>query len=180
MTPAYIDRYTGFYVDDFPLTSGIARSLADKGKIAYEEDSPYAVVVSGTLFEIQRTLYSTMLFTSLLVGTVFFIAAGSFLYFRLYTDLDHDRLQYSTLSKMGLTDQELNRTVTLQLALMFFIPVGIAIVHSFFAFVALQRLFYLSIAAETGAVLLGYLAAQGVYFFLIRGRYLRNLKKNLI
>jgi putative ABC transport system permease protein len=178
--PVQSDLYTGFYVDEFQQTVGIASGLADKGKVSYESKSPYAVVVSGTLFEIQRTLYSTMLFASLLVGTVFFIAAGSFLYFRLYMALDHDRLQYSTLSKMGLTDQELDRTVTLQLSLMFFVPVGLAILHSLFAFIALQRLFYLSIAAETGAVLIGYLAAQGLYFFLIRSRYLRNLKKNLI
>lgn len=178
--PVQSDLYTGFYVEDFTRTVGIASGLADQGKVSYERESPYAVVVSGTLFEIQRTLYSTMLFASLLVGTVFFMAAGSFLYFRLYMDLDHDRLQYSTLSKMGLTDQELDRTVTLQLSLMFFVPVGIAILHSLFAFIALQRLFYLSIAAETGAVLIGYLAAQGLYFFFIRSRYLRNLKKNLI
>ncbi|AIQ48402.1 hypothetical protein R70723_22650 [Paenibacillus sp. FSL R7-0273] len=180
IAPVHTDSYTGFYVEDFPQTAGIASTLSGKGKVTYESDSPYAVVVSGTLFEIQNILYSTMLFASLLIGTVFFIAAGSFLYFRLYTDLDHDRQQYSTLSKMGLTDRELDRTVTLQLALMFFIPVGIAMVHSLFAFIALQRLFYLSIAAETGAVLAGYLAAQGLYFFMIRGRYLRNLKKNLI
>lgn len=178
--PVQTDMYTGFYVEDFPQTVGIAADLAHKGKRAYESNSPYAIVVSGTLFEIQRTLYNTMLFASLLVGTVFFIAAGSFLYFRLYTDLDHDRQQYSTLSKMGLTDKELNRIVTIQLSLLFFVPIGIAILHSVFAFIALQRLFYLSIAVETGAVLLGYLAMQGLYFFFIRGRYLRNLKKNLI
>lgn len=180
IVPVQSDVYTGFYVDNFPQTVGIASELADKGKISYESNAPYAVVVSGTLFEIQRTLYSTMLFASLLVGTIFFIAAGSFLYFRLYMDLDHDRLEYATLSKMGLTDQELDRTVTLQLALLFFVPIGLAILHSLFAFIALQRLFYLSIAYETGAVLLGYLAAQGLYFFFIRSRYLRNLKKNLI
>lgn len=178
--PVQTDLYTGFYMDDFPRTVGIAADLAHKGKRSYESNSPYAIVVSGTLFEIQRTLYNTMLFASLLVGTVFFIAAGSFLYFRLYTDLDHDRHQYSTLSKMGLTDQELNRIVTIQLSLLFFVPVGVAILHSVFAFIALQRLFYLSIAVETGAVLLGYLAVQGLYFFFIRSRYLRNLKKNLI
>ncbi|WP_340004299.1 FtsX-like permease family protein [Paenibacillus sp. FSL K6-0276] len=178
--PVQTDLYTGFYMDDFPQTVGIAADLAHKGKRSYESNSPYAIVVSGTLFEIQRTLYNTMLFASLLVGTVFFIAAGSFLYFRLYTDLDHDRHQYSTLSKMGLTDQELNRIVTIQLSLLFFVPVGVAILHSVFAFIALQRLFYLSIAVETGAVLLGYLAVQGLYFFFIRSRYLRNLKKNLI
>ncbi|MNI63532.1 hypothetical protein D3C73_1189090 [compost metagenome] len=63
---------------------------------------------------------------------------------------------------------------------MFFVPVLLAVLHSLFAFIALQRLFYLSIAAETGAVLTGYLAAQTLYFFFIRSRYLRNLKKNLI
>ncbi|MBW4081875.1 FtsX-like permease family protein [Paenibacillus sp. S150] len=179
IVPVQQDWYTGFYVEDFARTVGVASELAAKGKVPYEEKAAYAVVISGTLFEIQRTLYSTMLFASLLVGTVFFIAAGSFLYFRLYTDLDHDRLQYSTLSKMGLTDQELDRIATLQLALMFFVPVLLAILHSLFAFIALQRLFYLSIAAETGAVLAGYLAAQTLYFFFIRSRYLRNLKKNL-
>ncbi len=178
--PVQSDLYTGFYLEDFPQTVGIAADLAEKGKRSYESDSPYAIVVSGTLFEIQRTLYNTMLFASLLVGTVFFIAAGSFLYFRLYVDLDHDRLQYSTLSKMGLTDKELNRIITIQLSFLFFVPVGMAILHSLFAFIALQRLFYLSIATETGAVLVGYLAAQGLYFFFIRSRYLRNLKKNLI
>lgn len=178
--PVQSDRYTGFYVDDLPQTVGIATALTDNGKVSYEKEASYAIVVAGTLFETQRTLYSTMLFASLLVGTVFFIAAGSFLYFRLYMDLDHDRLQYATLSKMGLTDQELERIVTLQLALMFFVPVLLAILHSLFAFIALQRLFYLSIAYETGAVLIGYLAVQGLYFFLIRSRYLRNLKKNLI
>ncbi|UQZ32597.1 ABC transporter permease [Paenibacillus sp. PK3_47] len=180
IVPVQSDVYTGFYVDHFPQTVGVASELADNGKMSYEKNAPYAVVISGTVFEIQRTLYNTMLFASLLVGTIFFIAAGSFLYFRLYMDLDHDRLQYSTLFKMGLTDKELDRTVTLQLALLFFVPVGLAVLHSLFAFIALQRLFYLSIAYETGAVLLGYLAAQGLYFFFIRSRYLRNLKKNLI
>ncbi|WP_342421787.1 ABC transporter permease [Paenibacillus sp. FSL E2-0178] len=180
IAPVQQDIYYGFYMEDFPRTVGIASRLADGGKVAYEHKANYAVVVSGTLFEIQRTLYSTMLFASLLVGTVFFIAAGSFLYFRLYMDLEHDRFQYSALSKMGFTDQELDRSVTQQLALMFFVPVLLAILHSVFAFIALQRLFYLSIAAETGAVLAGYLAAQGIYFFFIRSRYLRNLKKNLL
>lgn len=58
-------------MDDFPRTVGIAADLAHKGKRSYENNSPYAIVVSGTLFEIQRTLYNTMLFASLLVGTVF-------------------------------------------------------------------------------------------------------------
>lgn len=171
------ERYTAFYVHDFRLTSGLAESLAKDGKQPYESKAGYSLAVSGTLFDVQHTRYSTMLFAALLVGTVFFMAAGSFLYYRLYMDLDADRERYFTLTRLGLTGRELSRVVSLQLALLFFVPVVLAIVHSLFAFAALQRLFYLSIAFETGGVLFGFLTAQVLYFLLIRRRYLRNLLK---
>lgn len=76
--PVQTDLYTGFYVEDFPQTVGIADDLAHKGKQSYESDSPYAIVISGTLFEFQKTLYNTMLFASLLVGTVFLSRQAAF------------------------------------------------------------------------------------------------------
>lgn len=175
------DGYTGYYTapgSDFLQTVGIAAELAETGKRSYEQPGSYALVVSGTLFESQRLLLSAMLFASLLVGTVFFIAAGSFLYFRLYVDLDDARRQYATLSRLGLTDKEMDRSMTIQLALLFFVPIALAAMHSLFAFMALQRLFYLSIATETGLVLITFFAAQSLYFLFIRSRYLRNLRKS--
>jgi putative ABC transport system permease protein len=175
--PAKLDRYTGFYVHDFEQTMGIAGHLAKDGAVRYDMGKPYAITVSGTLQEVQSSLYSIMLFVALLIGTVFFIAAGSFLYFRLYADLDYDRRQFATIAKIGLTDPELTRIVTRQLALLFFVPIGFAVVHSVFAFVALQKFFFLSIASEMGIVLISFFIAQILYFFFIRNRYLRNLKK---
>jgi putative ABC transport system permease protein len=127
---------------------GIAGDLAKDGVVRYDKGKPYAITVSGTLQEVQSSLYSIMLFVALLIGTVFFIAAGSFLYFRLYADLDYDRRQFATIAKIGLTDLELTRIVTRQLALLFFVPIGFAVVHSVFAFIALQKFFFLSIASE--------------------------------
>lgn len=46
---------------------------------------------------------------SVLVGVVFFIFAISFLYFRLFTDLDRDKSQFQMLSKIGLTKRELKK-----------------------------------------------------------------------
>ncbi|MBD0382413.1 FtsX-like permease family protein [Paenibacillus sedimenti] len=177
---ARTDHFTGFYVENFGLTEGMASRLTRDGVTRYDTDQPYAITVSGTLYTVQKSLFGTMLFAALLVGTVFFIAAGSFLYFRLYADLDYDRRQYATIAKVGLTEQELNRIVTRQVSLLFFVPVGFAIVHSIFAFMALQSLYYLSIAAEMGVVLISFFIAQVIYFFIIRYRYLRNLKKSLI
>ncbi|QYR19531.1 ABC transporter permease [Paenibacillus sp. sptzw28] len=178
--PAKIDRYTGFYVHDFEQTMGIAGHLAKDGAVRYDMSKPYAITISGTLQEVQSGLYSIMLFVALLIGTVFFIAAGSFLYFRLYADLDYDRRQFATIAKIGLTDPELTKIVTRQLALLFFVPIGFAGVHSVFAFIALQKFFFLSIASEMGVVLVSFFIAQIFYFFFIRNRYLRNLKKALV
>ncbi|MCT1402208.1 ABC transporter permease [Paenibacillus sp. p3-SID867] len=178
--PVRLERYTGFYVDDFTKTEGIVPHLAPRGAVRYEMGQPYALAVSGTLFALRDSLYNMLLFAALLVGTVFFIAAGSFLYFRLYADLDYDRRHYATISRLGMTDKEFRRIVTGQLALLFFVPIGLAIVHSIFAFVALQSYFYLSIAAEMGIVLISFLMMQVMYFFFIRSQYLRKLKQTLI
>ncbi|WP_199624691.1 FtsX-like permease family protein [Paenibacillus alkalitolerans] len=175
--PAKTDRYTGFYVGDAARTFGMAEHLARNGVTRYESDEPYAIAVSGTLYVVQKNLYGIMLFVALLTGAVFFIAAGSFLYFRLYADLDYDRRQYEAIAKLGLTGKELRTIVTRQLSLLFFVPVGFAVNHSVFAFAALQSLFYLSIASETGIVLISFFTAQVLYFFFIRNRYLRNLQR---
>lgn len=174
------DRYTAFYVDDFRKTLGAAGELAASGEVKYGEGRGYAIAVSGTLYVMQMSAYRAMLFAALLIGTVFFIAAGSFLYFRLYADLDYDRRQYAAMAKLGLTDQELNRIVTRQMALLFFVPIAMAVIHSSFAFMALQSLFYLSIAFEMGVVLICFFAAQALYFFFIRYHYLRNVRKRLL
>ncbi|WP_026563191.1 ABC transporter permease [Bacillus sp. UNC41MFS5] len=180
LTPVNTEIFTGFYTKELKKTTGIAENLVTNGTSMSLEHVPYSITVSGTLYELQMGMYKMMLFVALLIGAVFFIAAGSFLYFRLYADLDYDRRQYLTITKVGLTDRELNKIVTQQLVLLFFVPIVVAFVHSGFAFMALQSFYKLSIAKDMIIVLAGFFLAQFIYFFLIRYRYLRNLKKSLI
>lgn len=180
LKPVKTNTFTGFFTKDFEKTAGIAKKLAPEGSSYFSENHHYEIQVSGTMYQNQMNMFKTMLFVALLIGAVFFIAAGSFLYFRLYADLDYDRRQYLTIKKVGLTDQELNKIVTQQLALLFFVPIVVAFVHSAFAFMALQSYYSLSIVSEMVIVLASFLIAQLIYFFLIRYRYLRNLKKTLI
>ena len=180
LTPVNTEIFTGFYTKELKKTTGMAENLVRNGTAMSLEHVPYSMTVSGTLYEIQMGMYKMMLFVALLIGAVFFIAAGSFLYFRLYADLDYDCRQYLTIAKVGLTDRELNKIVTQQLALLFFVPIVVAFVHSGFAFMALQSFYKLSIAKDMIIVLAGFFLAQFIYFFLIRYRYLRNLKRSLI
>ncbi|MEH7012525.1 FtsX-like permease family protein [Neobacillus niacini] len=172
--------FTGFFTAEFEKTAGMAENLVDDGAVFNTSKNPYAMTVSGTLYQQLMSMYRIMLLVALLIGAVFFIAAGSFLYFRLYADLEYDRRLYLTVKKVGLTDGELNKIVTRQLVLLFFVPITIAIIHSIFAFMALQSFFSMSIATEMVIVIAGFFIAQIIYFLFIRHHYLRNLKKTLI
>lgn len=174
------ETFTGYYTKQFEKTAGMANYLVNNGTAFPKEKGPYSMNVSGTIYANQMSMFKTMLFVALLIGTVFFVAAGSFLYFRLYSDLDYDRRQYLTIKKVGLTDQELNQIVTRQMALLFFVPIVVAFIHSAFAFMALQSFYVLSIAREMMIVLACFFIAQFIYFLIIRSRYMRNLKKSLI
>jgi putative ABC transport system permease protein len=186
LSAASTDTFIGFYTDEFEKTAGIAEHLVEDGAAYAPRDDEaidpkeFAMTVSGTLYHLKMSMYRMSLFVALLTGAFFFIAAGSFLYFRLYADLEYDRRLYLTIKKVGLTDGELNKIVTRQLVLLFFVPIIVAMIHSVFAYMALQSLFTMSIATEMMIVLACFFIAQVIYFLFIRHHYLRNLKKTLI
>ncbi|MUT44615.1 ABC transporter permease, partial [Acinetobacter baumannii] len=87
---------------------------------------------AGTYYDTVQ-LPSLSLFIGLFIAIVFFVAAASFLYFRLFTDLDEDRERYRSLAKIGLSEREMAQSVTIQLAILFFFPFVIAVMHTLFA-----------------------------------------------
>ncbi|MED4590583.1 MULTISPECIES: ABC transporter permease [Priestia] len=182
--PTSTTHYYGFATKDWVETKDIGLSLynGEDGIYTgnYTSDPAFYFSSAGYDYNMMMEMYRTALFVALLVGCVFFIAAGSFLYFRLYTDLDYDKRQYQMIAKVGLTKSELNKIITPQLVLLFFVPILVAFVHSVFAFKALQGLFEFSVVKETAVVLLGFGAVQVVYFLFIRFRYLKHIKKAIM
>ncbi|WP_432354567.1 FtsX-like permease family protein [Sporosarcina sp. A2] len=177
-------RYYAFNITNWQQTKDIGRAL--------HEDEMQSILLGGeakTLFSfgnpglnysIIRTTFSLLLFMGLLLAAVLFLAAGSFVYFRLYTTLDRDRRQFDVLRRMGITDNELKKIVNRQLLPQFFIPWGVAFIHSAFAFLALQviwdALAEISIVKELTLVLGGFAILQISYFYLIRWRYLSHIR----
>jgi len=142
--------------------------------------NPYYFVNPGLDFSIIRATFSLLLFTGLLVAVVLLLAAGSFIYFKLYTDLERDKKQYDVLRRMGVTDRELVKIVNRQLIPQFFLPWGLAMVHSTFSFMFLQAFWVdlaaVSIAMEMLLVLVAFTIIQVSYFFLIRWRYIAHIQ----
>ena len=119
------------------------------------------------------------LFVGFFIGIVFFVCAGSVLYFRLFSDLEDDTRLFEMIRKVGLTSGELSKVVTIRLGLLFFVPICVATLHGAVALTALGQMFEYSLFKENAIVLSIFIGIQVVYFLLIRSRYLKQLKERL-
>ncbi|MBU5595578.1 ABC transporter permease [Amphibacillus sp. MSJ-3] len=121
--------------------------------------------------------YGPILFIGLFIGIVFFVSAGSFLYFRLFTDLDQDKEKFAAIAKIGLTNKELKKVITRQTAILFFAPIVLAIIHGAVALTALSHLFDYNLVKESTVVLSSFFIIQMVYFLIVRVSYIKQIKR---
>lgn len=175
-----------FYVPQWTETKDIGINLdsimTEAFMTNHESDLPFYFENPGLDYSFIRSTFALLLFIGLLAATVFFLASGSFIYFKLYTGLEEDKKQYDALRRMGITDKELRKIVNSQLVPQFFLPWGLAMFHCTFAFLALQVFWKgiadLSIVREILLVLAGITCIQLAYFYLIRWRYLSHIRAN--
>ncbi|MEK4100051.1 putative ABC transport system permease protein [Bacillus sp. RC55] len=168
----------GFIIKNWPETSAISTKLMKF--IGTSQDDYYAfssLYVKWLELKQQNGLLSI---SSVLVGIVFFVFTLSFLYFRLFTDLERDKEQYQMLSKLGLRQKELKQIVTRQMMILFFLPIVIAMVHSSFAFITFHQLGQtvsreLSVIQSSIVVLVSFICMQIIYFLIIRNHYIKRI-----
>lgn len=132
-------------------------------------------------FEEFRQTTALFTFLGIFIGLIFSISSASFLYFRLHTDLEADGKMVHSLSKMGLSFQEMKRSSTIQIAVLFFFPILISIVETLV--VVKPFLTEFGITNYTVPVLTvfgAFLLAQTFYFFVIRSRYISSLRKMMV
>ncbi|MUV37112.1 ABC transporter permease protein YxdM [Lentibacillus sp. JNUCC-1] len=158
---------------------GQSDAVVEAGTQLMDEVPPFAFqAIDAVMYMINKT-YGPILFVGLFIGIVFFVAAGSFLYFRLYSDLDEDKAKFSAIAKMGLTDKELGKVINRQTAILFFAPIAVALIHGAVALTALAHFFEYQLFTESGLVLGGFLGIQIVYFVVVRYLYSRQIKSVL-
>ena len=152
-------------------------TVIQAGKRIYDEIGYGKVMaIDYTLYEILK-FYGPILFIGLFIGIVFFVSAGSFLYFRLYTDLDDDKKKFTAIAKMGLSEMELKKIITRQTAILFFTPMIVALTHGAVALTALSNFFHHNLFKESLLVLGSFTLIQIVYFFIVRHFYTKQIQR---
>ncbi|MBO8157818.1 MAG: ABC transporter permease [Bacillaceae bacterium] len=121
--------------------------------------------------------FGLTLYFGIFISVLFFLAAGSILYFRMYQDIDQDLSRYRSLYKIGLTRKEMKQIATRELSFLFFVPIIMAIIHSGFAFKALQNMLSASVLFPSLVIFGSFLAIHLVNFMFVRNIYITKLKK---
>jgi putative ABC transport system permease protein len=129
---------------------------------------------------VTKKIYASLMFVGLFIGIVFFVSAGSFLYFRLYMDLDEDKQKFKSIAKMGLSEKELKNILSRQTLILFFAPIIVAIIHGAVALTALSHLFDFNLVKESATVLSIFFAIQVLYFFIVRFYYTKQIKAEVL
>ncbi|MGH1327915.1 FtsX-like permease family protein [Bacillus pretiosus] len=172
-----------FKVNDWEKANNIGSAFVEKIdndeiKIQAEHPPFHASEASDSLYTTKLNVASFFLIGTFL-GVIFFIGAGSVLYFRMYTDLTNEQEKYVTITKIGLTASEMKRSATIQLAILFFVPYIMASIHTMFATKMLQEVLHLSFFAEITVVLMIFGTVEILFFLLIRSFYMQKLSQHI-
>ncbi|EGL82550.1 protein of unknown function DUF214 [Caldalkalibacillus thermarum TA2.A1] len=118
------------------------------------------------------------LFIGSFISVLFFIATLSILYFKLFTEYQHDQQHYEQLRRIGLSDQDFNRITALQMIVIFFLPFAVGVLHALFAFKTLSNVLASNVYIGLMWVVAGFLVFQIIYFFLARRLYRYQLARH--
>ncbi|WP_313233465.1 ABC transporter permease [Tissierella praeacuta] len=166
--------YNGIKLDNwkssFDASVEIRDMLGDKYQGSYYAKSiPYKGI---------RNNFGLTLFIGFFIAFLFFIASGSIIYFKLFNEVKQDKVEYDILRKIGATENEINKIITKQIGIIFFLPFVVSTIHSLFALKSLSNLLEKNLFTNGLVVAFGYLVFQMIYFIIIRIMYIRKVRYN--
>lgn len=85
-------------------------------------------------------MFGSLLFLGVLLGAVFLCAVVLIMYYKQLSEGYEDQNRFLILQKVGMTKQEIRRSVNSQILLLFFLPLAAAGVHLIFAFPMLRAI----------------------------------------
>lgn len=106
-----------FYIPQWMETKEIGKDIDDLTTNEYfikkDKHSPFYFENAGLNYSYILATYSLFTLVGVLVATVFLLAAGSFVYFKLHTSLEREKRKFDVLKRMGLTDTELKKNLSI-------------------------------------------------------------------
>lgn len=170
-------RVYSYVLPDWQKSAGVVNALRQR----LPDDQQILLLDTATANANVEQFLSVMLFADFFISCLFFLAAGSAIYFKLFTQQEEDQRQFHALERIGMQRREAGRLLSREFLLLFFIPVTLGIVHSGVALLDLAHLFNdadatTAIGQAFAVICAIYVACFAVYFWISRVNYLRRMR----
>ncbi|MEA4884013.1 MAG: ABC transporter permease [Clostridia bacterium] len=155
-----------------------ARKAEQAAMEAFPQGYPMAYASRVKEYSQMMASLNMLMLVAMFVAFLFFLAAGSMLYFRFFLEIQEDQARYVALRRIGLSWREIRGIVTREMAVLFFAPWVVAFVHQMVAlrsFSTVTPMMPIEVWKYGAAAAGIFLALQTVYFLLARGAYLQEL-----
>lgn len=94
----------------------------------------------GNFKEDFYTFYGCFLFIGIFLGSLFLMATVLIIYYKQISEGYEDRNRYQIMKKVGMSRKEIRKTINSQIRLVFFLPIGVAVVHVIAAFRLMRKI----------------------------------------
>lgn len=94
-------------------------------------------------------MYGTLLFLGIILGIVCLFATILIIYYKQISEGYEDRERYQIMKKVGISDDEIKKTIRSQTLLVFFLPLIFAGINTAFAFPITNKLLHLILLSST-------------------------------
>ena len=86
------------------------------------------------------SLYGALLFLGLFLGTLFLMVTVLIIFYKQISEGYEDKERFAIMEKVGMSNVEVKRAIRSQVLMVFFLPLGVAILHVIMAFPMIRRL----------------------------------------
>lgn len=109
-------------------------------RIQYDYGIEGYVELRGVYEEEFHVFYGSFLFLGIFLGGLFLMATVLIIYYKQISEGFEDRSRYQIMQKVGMSRREVKKTVNSQIRMVFFLPLGLAVLHLAAAFQLIRRL----------------------------------------
>lgn len=122
-------------------------------------------------YEYKYYLIGVLYFLGIIMAIVFLVATFSTLYFKILGDALYDREQYRRLIKIGITRQELVRSIRTQIGISFLFPTLLGMLHGIMAIKALGNLMNFNFVNSISIGMLIFTVILVIFYEIIARQY---------
>lgn len=160
-------EFTGIIVDNQKKSLDLSmelRNIKDIDKSLYSFAEKYR---SG------YEPYGVIFFIGSILALVFVLATGSIIHFKILSEAFMDKGKYETLTKIGITEDELTKVISNQVGIYFMLPLIIGSIHSCAAILILSRLINLNLIIPAIISIITFIIIYGMFYALTVRKFKR-------